>query len=149
MTTKNALLTSSARVGNPAAQAATKGESEVGAEIERKNRGNEPEAIAQEPRDTRSDNAPHEHHRRHGDRGDDGDDDGESLAGDLLRGADAIAGFLGLSLRQAFYGLQTGAIPAVKENSVWISTKSRLRRHYNEGRYQPPAKRGLFSSAEE
>jgi hypothetical protein len=73
---------------------------------------------------------------------------GESLAGDILRGADAIAGFLGLSLRQAFYGLQTGAIPAVKENSAWVTTKTRLIRHYNEGRYRPPAKRDLTSSVE-
>jgi hypothetical protein len=74
---------------------------------------------------------------------------GESLAGDILRGADAIAAFLGLGRRQAFYFLQKGEIPAVKEGSAWVTTKSRLRRHYNEGRYQPPAKRDLSSSAEE
>jgi hypothetical protein len=153
MTVKNALLASSAGVGNPAAQATTKGKSKVEAEIERKNRGNKPEAVAQKPRDTRSDNAPHEHHHRHGDRGDDADPDGESLAGDILRGADAIAAFLGLDRRQAFHllqmGVERGGIPAVKEGSTWTALKSRLRRHYNEGRYQPPAKRGLFSSAEE
>jgi hypothetical protein len=41
----------------------------------------------------------------------------ESLAGDLIRGADAIAEFLGLSRRQAFHGLQRGHIVAVKEGS--------------------------------
>jgi hypothetical protein len=72
---------------------------------------------------------------------------GESLAGDILRGADAIAAFLGLGRRQAFYFLQKGEIPAVKEGSAWVTTKSRLIRHYNEGRYRP-AKRDLSSSAE-
>jgi hypothetical protein len=139
MTLKNTLLTSSAGIGNSAAQATTKGKSKVEAEIERKNRGNKPEAAAQKPRDTRADNAPHEHHHRHGDRGDDAAPDGESLAGDILRGADAIAAFLGLGRRQAFYFLQKGEIPAVKEGSVWVSTKSRLRKHYNESRYEPPA----------
>jgi hypothetical protein len=74
---------------------------------------------------------------------------GESLANDILRGADAIAAFLGLSLRQAFHFLQRGQIPAVKEGSAWVTTKSRLIRHYNEDRYQPPVKRDLSSSVEE
>ena len=98
MTVKNALLVSSARAGNPAAQA---------------------------------------------------DADVETLAGDILRGAAQIGAFLGLGPRQAFYFLQKGEIPAVKEGSAWVTTKSRLIRHYNEGRYRPPAKRDLSSSVEE
>ena len=73
MTVKNALLASSAAARKPAAKATTKGQSKVEAEIERQNRGNKPEAVAQKPRDTGADNASHEHHARHGDRGD-GDD---------------------------------------------------------------------------
>jgi hypothetical protein len=66
-------------------------------------------------------------------------DAAESLADDLLRGAEAIGAFIGLEPRQAFYGLQAGNIPAVKEGNTWVSTKSRLRKHYNESRYEPPA----------
>jgi hypothetical protein len=72
----------------------------------------------------------------------------ESLADDLLRGADAIAAFLGLGRRQAFHFLQKGSIPAVKEGNVWVGSKSRLRKHYTEGRYLPPPKRDLSTSAE-
>jgi hypothetical protein len=148
MTLKNALLTSSAAARKPAAKPKTTGKSKVAAETERQTQGNKPEAVA-----ARADNAPHEHHHRHGDRGDDadsdgGEDDGDSLADDLLRGANAIAAFLGLDRRQAFYFLQKGSIPAVKEGSVWVTTKSRLRRHYNEGLYRPPPKRDLSTSAE-
>jgi hypothetical protein len=64
-------------------------------------------------------------------------DSSESLADDLLRGAEAIAAFVGLDIRQAFYGLQRGYIPAVKDGHIWVTTKSRLRRHYDEGCYQP------------
>jgi hypothetical protein len=67
------------------------------------------------------------------------DDAAQSLADDLLRGAEAIGAFIGLKPRQAFHGLQAGSIPAVKEGGTWVSTKSRLRKHYNESRYERPA----------
>jgi hypothetical protein len=151
MTVKNALLASSAAARKPAAKATTKGQSKVEAEIERQKRrfrGNRPEAVAQ--KDTRADNASLEHHARHGDRGDgdDADADGESLAGDLLYGADAIASFLGLSRRQAFHFLQRGHIPATKQGSIWVASKSRLKRHYQEDRYRPPADRDVSTSVE-
>jgi hypothetical protein len=143
MALKGKLLDSAAAVTKSSAKPKTKGKSKVETEIERQNRGNKPEAVVQKPRGARAESAPHEHHHRHGDRGDDADgseDDGESLAGDVLRGAEAIAAFVNLDVRQAFHGLQKGYIPAVKEGSTWVSTKSRLRRHYNEERYQPPPK---------
>jgi hypothetical protein len=59
------------------------------------------------------------------------------LAADILRGAAAIGAFIGLDERQTFHGLQNGHIPATKEGRVWVSTRSRLRRHYNEG--TPPS----------
>jgi len=64
----------------------------------------------------------------------------ELLANDLLRGAAKIGAFIGLGLRETFYGLQEGHIPATKEGKTWVTTKSRLRRHYNEERYEPPPK---------
>jgi hypothetical protein len=62
----------------------------------------------------------------------------ESLGDEILRGAAAIGAFIGLDPRETFYGLQNGWIPATKEGRIWVSTKSRLRRHYNESSYEPP-----------
>jgi hypothetical protein len=62
------------------------------------------------------------------------------LADDLLRGAEAIADFIGLDTRDCFFHLQRGTIPAFKEGRTWVTTKSRLRRHYNESRFEPPPK---------
>jgi hypothetical protein len=61
----------------------------------------------------------------------------ESLAGDILRGAEEIGAFVGLPVRTTFYHLQIGGIPATKEGTTWVTTKTRLRKHYNEDRYQP------------
>ena len=55
----------------------------------------------------------------------------DSLATDILRGAEAIARYVGLDVRQCFYRLEQGDLPAVKEGAVWVTTKSRLRKHYN------------------
>jgi hypothetical protein len=66
---KNKLLGSTAQPTKP------KGESRAEAEVERKNQGNRPGAVAQKkPRDARADNAQHEQHQRHGDHGGDDDD---------------------------------------------------------------------------
>jgi hypothetical protein len=55
----------------------------------------------------------------------------DDLAADILHGAQAIADYIGVDLRRAFYLLQHGYIPAVKTGATWTSTKSRLRRHFN------------------
>ena len=47
---------------------------------------------------------------------------------DILHGAQAIADYIGVDLRRAFYLLQHGYIPAAKTDATWTSTKSRLRR---------------------
>ena len=57
-------------------------------------------------------------------------DDAETLASDLLRGADAIGEFLGVSPRRAFDLLDSGSIPAGNEGKVWVASKSALREHY-------------------
>lgn len=54
----------------------------------------------------------------------------ETLGGDLLRGALAISTYLGITRRQAFARLESGAIPAGKEGSIWIASKRALREHY-------------------
>jgi hypothetical protein len=55
----------------------------------------------------------------------------DELAADILHGAQAIADYIGVDLRRAFYLLQNSYIPAVKTGATWTSTKSRLRRHFN------------------
>jgi len=62
------------------------------------------------------------------------------LADDILRGAQAIARFIGKDVRETFYALERGHIPALKEGGVWTSTRSRLTRHYNETRHVPALK---------
>jgi len=52
-----------------------------------------------------------------------------SLAGDILRGAAQIGDFIGLDEQKAFHKLEKRQIPADKEGRIWVSTKSRLRRH--------------------
>jgi hypothetical protein len=59
-------------------------------------------------------------------------DANESLADDLLRGAKKIGAFIGLPIRETFYGLQEGHIPATKEGRTWVSSKNRLRKHYTD-----------------
>jgi hypothetical protein len=56
----------------------------------------------------------------------------DDLASDILRGCPAIAEYIGLPERQTFYILQRKLLPAWKEGKFWVSTKSRLKRHYNE-----------------
>jgi hypothetical protein len=68
--------------------------------------------------------------------GAEGEDD-DTLADDILRGAERIGAFIGLETRKTFYGLQNGRIPGFKEGDVWISTKSRLTEHYQKSQYEP------------
>lgn len=56
--------------------------------------------------------------------------DHEEFCDDLLRGAEAIGKFLGLTPRQAFNLLDRGTIPAGKEGKAWIASKTSLREHY-------------------
>jgi hypothetical protein len=48
----------------------------------------------------------------------------------LLRGAKAIADDLGIPLRAAYHGLETGTIPASKQGVIWVSTRARVRAPY-------------------
>ncbi|WP_409188754.1 DNA-binding protein [Bradyrhizobium sp. RDM4] len=49
------------------------------------------------------------------------------LADDLMIGAKPIATELGVPLRQAFYLLETGILPAFKLGGKWAARKSTLR----------------------
>jgi len=49
----------------------------------------------------------------------------------IVRGAAAIAAAIGVSSRRAYWLLERGVLPAVKEGHVWTSTLDRLRRFYD------------------
>jgi hypothetical protein len=53
-----------------------------------------------------------------------------TLRDDIVRGASAIAAEIGVTRRKAFYLLENKRLPAAKEQGVWISSRSALRRHY-------------------
>lgn len=59
-------------------------------------------------------------------RSDDGDNEFE-----IIRGAHAIARVLGLPDRRAFYLLERGQIPALREGRRWVTTRQRLARFYH------------------
>ena len=53
------------------------------------------------------------------------------LRDDLLFGAKAIADELGISLRQTYYLLERGHVPARKAGRIWIGSRRRLRVHFS------------------
>jgi hypothetical protein len=53
-----------------------------------------------------------------------------TLADDLLVGARAIAGELGLPVRKVFNLLEGKCLPADKVGAQWVSTRSRLARFF-------------------
>ena len=48
----------------------------------------------------------------------------------VLRGAPAIARAIGCATRRAYYLLENGLLPAVKEGQTWVTTLDSLRRFY-------------------
>jgi hypothetical protein len=54
-----------------------------------------------------------------------------SLRDDLLWGAEQIAHEINRSVRETYYLLQHGLIPAEKVGDIWTSTKSGLRRRFS------------------
>jgi hypothetical protein len=61
------------------------------------------------------------------------------LAADKLRGVDAIAAFIGEHPATVYRWLQLGWLDAWKLGNLWVSTKSRLIRQFDEQRFVPPA----------
>jgi len=49
---------------------------------------------------------------------------------DILWGAAAIAAEIGLNVRQCFYLLETGKIPAKKVGRKWCASRRGLRNHF-------------------
>jgi hypothetical protein len=51
----------------------------------------------------------------------------------VLRGAPEIAKAIGTTPRRAYYLLENGVIPGVKEGNLWTRTLDRLRQFYEGG----------------
>ena len=49
---------------------------------------------------------------------------------EIIRGAEAIARAIGEKPRRVYTLLEKGALPAWREIGVWVTTRSRLRDHY-------------------
>jgi hypothetical protein len=54
----------------------------------------------------------------------------EMLAGDLLHGVKAIAEFLGIPERHAFYQIENDNIPVTRMGRKIVGSKSALRKHF-------------------
>jgi len=52
---------------------------------------------------------------------------------DVLYGAEEIAAFINRDVRQTFYMLETGLLPAKKIGKQWTTTRTLLRQHFEEG----------------
>jgi hypothetical protein len=52
---------------------------------------------------------------------------------DVLRGAEAIGRYVGLTTRAAFHALSKGQLPGRKIGAIWVSTKHQLREHIEGG----------------
>jgi hypothetical protein len=60
----------------------------------------------------------------------------DDLAGDLMAGVPAIAGFLGKTPRQIYHLLESKKLPAFKmggqKEGIWHARKSTLRRYFEQ-----------------
>jgi hypothetical protein len=54
----------------------------------------------------------------------------ENIANDRLKGASAIAEFIGESLRDTYHLLENKRIPAGKRGATWVASKTMLIEHY-------------------
>jgi hypothetical protein len=63
----------------------------------------------------------------------------EGLGSDRLDGAEAIAQFIGVPLRRAFYLCDRKLIPCGKEGGRVIASKTALREHYEKLTRRTPA----------
>jgi hypothetical protein len=56
----------------------------------------------------------------------------DTLASDLIWGAQAIGIEIGVGPRRAFHILQSGTVPAKKVGALWVASRAALRRHFTE-----------------
>ena len=53
----------------------------------------------------------------------------DKIADDVLWGAAAIAEEIGLPVREVFYQLELGRLPAKKVGAIWVASRTKLRDH--------------------
>jgi hypothetical protein len=53
-----------------------------------------------------------------------------SIASDLLHGANEVSKFLGIPERQVYYYVEKGQLPVTKMGSLIVASKTVLRRHF-------------------
>ena len=56
----------------------------------------------------------------------------QSLANDLMKGAEEIGKFIGESTRCTYYLLEKGELPAFKQGGVWRGRKTTFLAHYTK-----------------
>jgi hypothetical protein len=56
----------------------------------------------------------------------------DHLGDDLLKGIEAIAEFLRVPKRRAYYLCENAYIPCGKEGATWVASKHALREHYRK-----------------
>jgi len=72
----------------------------------------------------------------------------QTLADDVLIGAEAIAHEIGIPVRKAFHWLQQGYLPATKVGSIWTSSRSALRQHFGDAAVREASARKAARDAE-
>jgi hypothetical protein len=68
--------------------------------------------------------------------------------GGILRGCTEIAAAINESERRTFHLLQAGLLPAQKEGARWVTTRARLKRHYNGESAETPKRQAAAASPE-
>jgi len=66
------------------------------------------------------------------------DQKSKTLADDILRGAPAIADFIGQTPKNTYYALENGLLPAGKEGGSWVASKEVISEHYRQLTTFPP-----------
>jgi hypothetical protein len=66
------------------------------------------------------------------------DEPNDNIAKDRLRGAQAIADFIGENLSITYHGLENGFVPATKQGRIWIGSKAVLQEHFRKPTNLPP-----------
>ena len=64
------------------------------------------------------------------------------VADDLLWGVEAIAKEIGQPVRQVYWRLESGQLPAGKHGQIWVASRQALRKFFQEltAKTQAPAK---------
>ena len=65
------------------------------------------------------------------------DNSSATLADDMLYGASAIAGYLGIPRRKAFYLLEHGRLPAGKLGRQYVASRAALQAYFGRIAHQP------------